>query len=88
MEENESVRKQRLEALFENLGEPAVQIQVLNPATTTLFPGLGEAEPTREEARAWLAKKSSQRAWKARRDWIVFWSAIIAAITATAGLFF
>jgi len=85
--ESEVIRKLRLEALFESLGEPAVQMQVLNPACTPLFPGRSKAYPTREEANDWLSRKAHQRGWKVWRDRILFWSAIIAAISATAGPF-
>ena len=50
-EVNDREREKRINAIFENVGEAVVQIEVLNPATSKLFPGHGTAAPTREEAK-------------------------------------
>lgn len=85
--ENDRERKKRINAIFENVGEAVVQIEVLNPATSKLFPGHGTAAPTREEAKEWLNRKARQRKWLAVVKGVTLLAAIVAAFAAVLGLF-
>ena len=80
-------RRKHTAAIFENIGVAAVQSYVLNPATTSEFPGNSESEPTRDEAREWLVRKALQKKRQRVMTYVGGIAAVVAAIASVIGLF-